>query len=371
MDFPFLFTIAIGIGILSLFSNSQLAGAWKAAARVLGIAYRKKNLLAPPKIEGSVDGLHLTIEVRSSGRSKATRYRVRYPSLNVGLQVTSKTGISRISEFLGAQDAETGDSTFDEEFTVKTTDPDQLATVLTPSVRETVRELLEALPAAKITDDHIVFDRKVVERKPDKIVQTAQRLLTAGKVVAQCGETQQRRVTSHFAVPPLLAPDPFLPQQLEELLPEEPLAAETSPEMMLDSETSEFVMVSPMSEPSDIVPESAPDTSQAGPDPLDVAEVLFGGHLLSFQMTAIFEERYAGRQIRWNGTVAERSESGVTVDVGSIDTELFGPLTITAVVAASAGSGFQPGDAVTVTGTLSGIDAFGRTLTVDGELTGT
>ncbi|GBE23172.1 hypothetical protein BMS3Bbin01_02556 [bacterium BMS3Bbin01] len=379
MDLSLIVVLAIGVGIVSsLFSSSQLAGSWKAAARVLGVAYQKKNSLAPPRIEGSVDGLHLTIDVRSSGNSKATRYRVQYPSLDVDLQVTRKTGISRVSEFLGAQDAETGDGAFDEEFTVKTSDPDRLETVLTPTVREAVRELLVALPAAKITEDHIVFDRRTVERKPDRIVQTAQRLLAMGMVLAQGGQTPPRRSdSSHEALPPL-PPDPFQPWDAQELLAEEPPAVEPpaveppaetlSPEEILDPETGEFVTVSPAAEPSDIVPEVAAGAPPAGPDPLDVADALFGGRQLSFEMAAIFEERYAGRRIRWNGTVAERSESGVTVDVGSLDTDLFGPLTVKVVVASAAGR-LQPGDAVIVTGTLSGIDAFDRTLAVDGELT--
>jgi len=392
MEFSLIVALAIGVGIVSsVFSSSQLAGTWKAAARVLGVAYRRKSSLTPPKIEGSVDGLHLTIEVRSSGNSKATRYRVQYPSLDADLHVTRKTGISRVSEFLGAQDAETGDRAFDEEFTVKTSDPERLATVLTPSVREAIRELLVALPTAKITDDSIVFDRRAVERKLDRIVQTAQRLLALGMVLAQGGHTSTRRVDTSYDAPPPLPPDPFQPWDEQELLAEEPPAVVASPEEILDSETGEFVIVSPPAElvspeeildsetgefvtisppaePSDIVPEIAAGVAPAGPDPLDVADALFGGRQLSFQMAAIFEERYAGRQIRWNGTVAEQLESGVTVDVGSLDTDLFGPLTVKVVVAA-ARAGFRPGDAVIVAGTLSGIDAFDRTLAVDGGLT--
>src|SRR5665811_2255127 len=162
MEFSLILAIAAGIGIVSMLSSSQTAGTWKAAARELGVGYQKKNAMTPPKIEGPVDGMHLTIEVRGSGNSRATRYRVQYPSLDLGLQVTRKTGMSRISEFLGAQDAETGDLSFDEEYTVKTSNPDRMATVLTPSVRQAVRDLLAALPAAKITDDHIVFSRRAV-----------------------------------------------------------------------------------------------------------------------------------------------------------------------------------------------------------------
>ncbi|NOY54648.1 MAG: hypothetical protein GXP34_01540 [Actinobacteria bacterium] len=392
MDFPLIIAIAIGIGILSLVSNRQVTATWRGAARLLGVAYQKKSAMAPPRIEGEVEGLGLTIEVRSSGNTKSTRYRVRYPSLGVGLQVTRKTGLSKVSEFLGAQDAETGDEAFDEVFTVKTSDPERLATVFTPPMRQAVRELLVTLPAAKITDDTIVFERRIFERKLDRIVKTARLLLATGTVLAQREHMPTNRVGSSYddSTPP--APDLFQPWDGLELLAEEPpaevvsseeiLDSETgefvtiSPpaevvtsEEILDSETGEFVTISPPAEPSDTVPEPTPDTPPVGPKPLDVADVLFGGHLLSFQMAAIFEERYAGRQIRWNGTVAGRSESGVTVDVGSIDTDLFGPLTVKVIVASAAAARFQPGDAVIVTGTLSGIDGFERTLAVDGELT--
>jgi len=56
----------------------------------------------------------------------------------------------------------------------------------------------------------------------------------------------------------------------------------------------------------------------------------------------------------------------VAIDVGSLDTELYGPLAVKVIVPTK--GNFQPGDAVTVTGTLSGIDAFDRTITVDGDL---
>lgn len=383
MDFSVFFAIAVVIGIVSVLTSSRQAGAWKTAARELGLNYSKKGALSPPRIEGVVDGMPMVIEVKGSGNSRTTRYRCGYTPLGLDLKIGRTTGLTKISEFLGAQDAETGDRSFDDRYNVKTSDPDRLAEVLTPQVRRAVEGLFADLPSAKVGDDQIAFSRRGVETKAGRMVRTARVMLAAGQTIARRDRASERRVESHFddAPPVLLPPDPFSmepPHQAPGPYPDmpgpsEPVQEQEADKFVLDSPASDFEeqqgddsVLDSSSSLSDDVSTPATDSPALGPDPLEVAGALFDGSLLSFQIATLFQEQYAGRSIRWQGVVAERTEEGVRVDLGALNSRLYGQLMITALVAA--GGGFRPGDAVVVAGTLAGVDAFERTFAVDGVL---
>lgn len=377
--FTFL-AIATSLVVLAVSSSGRTAAAWRTAARALGVSVVKKNTLASPQIVGKIDGTSLNVSVRSSGNTKVTRYVVEYTPIGIGLQITRKRGLAVLTEFLGAQDAKTGDEEFDELVVIKTTNPDQLPAILTSRARTAIMELMASFPAAKVADDRIVLDRRGIERNPNRIVKTSERLLETVKALGV------RRAPSSRPAPSTIPADPYetigTPAETEPMPAAEPVGPPVEPPMdMPDMLTSDYT--SPAM-PSDVTESSVLDdtlepgildmptastvapSKQGSVDPLEVAGELFGGRLLSFEATSVFDQRYAGRDISWNGTVAKRSESDIRVKVGTIETPLYGPMDVEVMVASTAPA--QPGENVTVVGTLSGVDTFERTITVDGTI---
>jgi hypothetical protein len=442
-SFTVFLAIAVGAVILALSSRSRASGAWRAAADVLGATYSKGGALSGPKISGTIDGMDLTVSVRSSGNMRVTRYEVRYRSAGIGLQVQRKTGLSKLTEYLGAQDAKTGDATFDEVMMVKTADPDRIGTVLTPPVRQAILDLMETCPKARVSDDHVVFEHPNVDRNVDTIARTAQGLLRVASALTG-GSAQQPPIeppleATYWPMPP---PEPAMPPMEpppestvesmrptagpsttrgigssqstrssttrgsgrvestrsstgsgSEMLPDamqpdestrptadqptmEPTGPATSYEMLPpDPYSAASMQEAPMyvepSPPTQMEPAPAVATPQRPAEPpvgpRDVASALFGGHHLSFEMAELFQQRFAGREVAWNGTVKTRTEQAISVDVGTVDTDLFGPVTILVMVTPATGSA-QPGDPVIVNGVLTSVDAFERTIGVDGTV---
>jgi hypothetical protein len=383
MDIAFFVAIAVGVVVLVASSSSRTAAAWKTAAQALGASFVKKNSLANPQIVGTVDGMSLNVSVRSSGNTKSTRYVVEYAPVGIEMQITKKRGLNILTEFLGAQDARTGDEAFDELVIIKTTAPDQLPAVLSSRARTAIMDLMATLPAAKVTDTRIVVQRNGIDKNANRIVHTAQRLLDTGRALGR------RRMDTPSSMPAdpygtiqtatrdtTPPPEPEAVPPDEEMPPQDmagtPMATSgyEQPDMPSTAGLSDVTRSSVLDDTLDpnILDQAphalAPPTSV---DPLQMAGELFGGQLLSFQAASVFDERYAGQDISWTGTVTKRSESQIRVSVGTIETTLYGPMPVEIVVLST--TVVQPGVQVVVDGTLTSVDTFERIITVEGTVT--
>lgn len=384
MDFFVFLMIAIGIFAAAAASNSRSAAAWGAAAKVLGISFAKKNAFSNPRLSGTIDGYDLSVFVRSTGNSKVTRYVVSYPTLGIDLEISRKSGLAKIGELFGGG-AEPSDDPFEQLASVKTSDPQQLPLFLTPQVREVISDLLINLPAAKVTDDQITFDKRNIERQANTIVVTSRRLIAAAQAI-----TGRRRTSEPEERAPL-PPDPYAPSMpMPTLSPPEPPPPvperTTDPTSTLDTTTPSYDTMTPSSiepepatyeplMPSYEVPSMSAPPGEAPPSPqppageLDAGTIgtaLFGGNMLSFQAATTFDEQYFGRNVRWPGKVTKRTDAQVEAEVGTIDTSLFGPIQIGALV--EGGAPVKEGDQVIVEGTLAAVDTLERTFTVDGTV---
>jgi hypothetical protein len=398
MDFYVILLIAIGILAAAAAANSRSAAAWTAAAKILGVTYTKKGALSNARLSGSVEGMDLVVTAQTTGNTKVTRYVVSYPSIGIGLTIARKGGFAKLTELFGGPE-EQSDDPFDRMVSVKTSDPQQLPLFLTPRIREVVMDLLTNLPAAKVQDDSIVFERRNVDRQTTQIVTTSRLLIAAAREISGVS-AQPRR-----AAP--LPPDPYAstasmtdlprppadsaPPEMEPAEPDTTLSAPSPSYEASSSDTTTPSSTAPsydatlpsqeaatpaydsasypsvLSEQQNIL-DTPPTPVESGTE-LDVASVageLFGGDMLSFEAAAMFDQQYSGRRVRWTATVVTRIGSRVRADVGTIETTLFGPVTIGVVVDTPAK--VEPEDSVIIEGALVGIDALERTFTVDGSV---
>ena len=123
---------------------------------------------------------------------------------------------------------------------------------------------------------------------------------------------------------------------------------------------------------------AAAPSNDGSRDAFDIASDLFGENRLSFETAALFDERYAGRRVEWSGKLRKATTvdhyrvlgdgpfTKAVVDIAVLENDLFGNTVVTAIVAFPPGSidSIQPGEDVTFSGDLVGIDALVRNLLV-------
>lgn len=373
MDLLFVFIMVAGVIGAAVVTNRRIRAAWTAAARMLGLDYRG-SAFSTPKLTGTIDGIDVTVQGAERGSAKGTRFLLTYPPLPIALKLTRRSGLARFAEALGLSDVQTGDDQFDAAFTIQTSDPDQLPIVLDTDTRNLLRSLITSMPTLTVTDTQITFRRNNLERKPDRIIRTVRELValanslqrSTGEHPARDSRVESIRLESRmhdvtadpWNLPP---PAPMAPPTMPDQIPAPP-----STEMFTIPEMDEDVLGS-MGAGTDTADSSMADSSLAEAPPtvesdaIEVARAFFGGSLLSFQATELFEKEYAGRPVRWEGTVVDRG----VVEVGTLDTNLFGPLPIRVHVT---GGKAVAGADVVVEGTLAGMNPFERTIAVDGTI---
>jgi hypothetical protein len=372
MDFfivPLIFGLIVAVAVVAASSSRRYEANWKAAADRLQLAFQPGRLFSRPKIAGSAHGLTITVDVSSSSSGSSssvrTRYRVRYPSIGFELRMSRQTGFGKAAEMLGMGDVKIGDQEFDEEFTVRTSDPQQLSVRLTPDTRRVLLDLIKDYRSVKITDELVSYEKNGVDRDTATVVATTRRLIEAARAV-QGDDVKPRRSEVSQPVreplpppPPVLRSDPFEAQQIE--LPPEPLEP-----------SSPKPTTTPPPEPLVEQPDDVPVLSEVTAE--TIAADLFAKKGLSFQVTQKFEERYNGAQIAWQGEVREvitgigpNDPSRVTLGIATVRHELFGDVEVEAVVSVAGRTpgSITPGRKVSVQGTLSGIDSMSRRLFVD------
>lgn len=362
-----LFLLIAGVTFAAILQQwTKSVTAWKAAAQSLGVEYRKPTF-GYPQLRGTVDGFNVEARIRKSGNTMFSRYEASFPPLGFDLHVRRSTGLVRLAEMFGAQDVTLGEPTFDELFQVQSSQPERAAQVLTPPVRNALIAMAKSNP--KLTESTITVERRKQDRDPAVITRTVRQVVElaaelSGPHIARESPPSIRQKQpapedlpadpwGDSAAAPTPPPTPWTPSQTDDALESEvltPVFDETAGRRDTGIESG--------------APDQAASPDEAtepGLSPAQVAEELFGGELLSFEALGVFNDRYAGRHVAWPGTVID----GGLVEVGRLDTKLYGSIPIRVSVS---GRHASPGSEVTVDGTLAGMDAFERTLTVSGTL---
>jgi len=184
-----IFGVVIGAAVVA---SKKADTAWRAAAGQLGLRYSSGDLFKSRTLVGRVDGLPVKIDTfrRSSGKNSTryTRYRVDYPPLGLGLNLSREGVFSPVAEFFGAQDIEVGDAKFDPKVTVKGRDPQAIRQFLTPSRRLRVTNLL-GRHDAQIGDSGIqIVERGLVSDSRRLVAVTQQVVLTARELTTEAAE---------------------------------------------------------------------------------------------------------------------------------------------------------------------------------------
>ena len=393
--FPFLIFAGIVMAIIgALRHRNAYRVAWTAAADELGIQLEQANFLSSPKMRGSISGLSVSVETVSGGNNNTyTRYRVTYPSLNMGLNLRSENPFTKLTRFFGVQDVEVGDDRFDDTFQVQADSEDLIRSFLTPGRREALIRLIASYGNVTITDDTIKYDKGKVETETSTIVSTVRRLVSTAQLltndqkatpVADAIRARLRGDLGTAAEEVSAAVEPHPDDVDDRILEGETLylAGRTDDAKAVFDDLAERLPNDPdvagwSAEVNRPTPSPRPSAT-FDTDPMAISERLFGENRLSFETNRIYEEEFAGRSVRWRGTVrrvtAYESDhdfrngpiAKAVIEIATIENDLYGNARVDAVVAFSpdAQRRLVEGQEVTFTGTLVRADGLVRNLFV-------
>lgn len=386
---PIVFLIVTLIGFLAWQSHKRTVETWRQVAAELGLSASIGKGLSRPTLSGQIGGRPVKIDTytQRSGNNNTTytRYRVGYPPLGIGLNLKREGAFSVITKLFGAQDVTVGDDLFDDSFTVKTSSPERLRALLTPSVRSGLLRLLASYGSAVITDDHILITRPRFESKGEVLTSTAQRMVATAHLLASpsAGVTDQLVVDRERGLLDEVA------DRIRDLVEAEPddvdqriFEVETLAAAGNDQAAAERLRELEQLAPADpdvagwrksLARDTRTTRAAAAIDVDEMARELFGGDDLSFESRSKFNSRYADAKIRWQGRVKAVTDTRrgprVVVTVATVNNDLYGNTEIDVVVENLEGSQPAIGATVTVAGTLSSIDPLMRNLFVaDGTL---
>lgn len=334
MEIIFVILIVAGVaGIaISTAGHNKASGAWQAAAQRLGLRVEPGKLTSGSKISGKHQSYSVSIDTfAKSGENSQTytRYRVHFKdALGLDLRLTRQGPLAKVSKRLGSTDIEVGDKAFDKAVVVKGKNPEQVREFLNHQLKLRIVRFFSLYPNAVINDVSIQCETRKVERDPDRIVRTVQRMVGMASLLA--GERKREKTRDLFSEPaPVETLDSVL-EDLEDSLSVEPIELDTSQskkvaeldgiEIVSDSKTPDVTWVQPeyssdrsvdafdsTSVEEDVV-EEAPvagfdPTSEKSLDVGSIAELLFAPGLTSSQSTEIFTERFRGSSVFWSGTL--------------------------------------------------------------------
>jgi hypothetical protein len=341
---------------LSIYHSKATNEAWSRAADQLGLHFEPGGMFSSRAISGGHNGywVHVDTFTRRSGKHSQTytRFKVRYPHpLGMGLELTRSGFFSGVARFFGAQDIEVGDAGFDGETVVKGGNPKRVQEFLTPARRLRITRFLASYTEATIGDSAIEWTTRGLIRDSGRLVSHVNsmtrlawhlaedrpedeqlvRVMAAqddGRPEEALRMLAERHRRSEAARPADSAgtadPEAFQPEPVEERLLEGELlylggrhdearavlakAARQSPD---DAELQQWEQALTVNagEPSAASPaKSAQPTDQGPLDAATVCEALFPSSGSSFSAYQVFEDRYAGKTVRWNGTLERVDE---------------------------------------------------------------
>ena len=375
------------------------------AARRLGIELKPTTgwaaLAGKLSMRGGVDGFTVWINTFQSNDKTHTRYRVRVPSLVLGLRLSRQSPLAAFGRFFGVQDIETGEPLFDKQIMIKGDHPEAVKAFLTPARRVAISELITAYRGATITDTAIEVVQGLTS-DADELVSVIQRLVSLARVLSAPAPEVERPAATRLAgdAGEALADlhqktpenDPWIDfarktqeaelsyvhgdikkaaEAFEELSKQVP----ADPEVKAWRDKTRRRLKAESKKP----PAVAGDAGSAA----EVSERLFHPDNFSFDTIDIFEADYEGKTVRWSGELKRMRRFDHDRDFGdgpgtkavfavhTLTNDMFAGREIDAVVHLSIATAdlLDRGDVRTFTGTLARCDPAMRNLFVtDGAL---
>jgi hypothetical protein len=340
-------------GIAAIFGYTVIAHrhtgeAWKTVAERFHLQFDLGGKLDGQRIWGEVKGHAVKIDTVTQGKSTMMRFKVDYlQPIGIGLKITSEGFFSGFSKMLGEQDIEVGSAPFDRIALIKGSDEDRVRQFLNKERRRDISQALRDIPNIRIEDDHLHLVCAVMSSASEIVSLLVQMLSIAACMSDSPGEPQP--VTESTRIEDLSGFEqlpPPVPEETEEELPPLPLEPEEEPFELAEvpkeepvelEDLPEEVPQEELVEPKDLhdefpeEPEEAPglhqdqstepeeqpeedhepptaelveepaDSSPAGPDPAEVCRELFASGISSISVDSVFDQRFKGRQVHWQG----------------------------------------------------------------------
>jgi hypothetical protein len=335
--FIILVMIGAGVALAAAQSNRRkLSEAWQEAASQLRIRHNAGDLFTKPELYGRVRDCRVKITIRSKHQGnhskRYTCYEVTYPrALPFALSLKEQTAFSGIKKFLGGQDIEVGDPTFDAFVVVRSHDSTQVREFLNPTRRLYVRRILSMHPGAEITDSQVKWDCKGAEGNCTSLANNVKRLVDfainmtanaedyAGKTIGDSEtEAGPKRLSDDieavFTVEDHSQPKAYVVDSIAE--PPGLVSIEAEERKFEPDNTAAFdqmqqdiedLLETDTETPATInVPQEdqieLPSTRSL--DVKDVCNDLFGSRKISYEINELFGQKYRGEAVRWTGKLS-------------------------------------------------------------------
>jgi hypothetical protein len=354
--------IVLGVVVVVAVSRDD---PFQAAARSLNLKLTRTVPDLLPRLEGMINGLPIRVEVPEN-RATGVHYTVFYPPLGMALKLERETTITRTLGHLGENDTQVGARAFDDSFRVNTSRPDALRDMMIPELRRALVKLIERYPKIVIADGTTTLATDTLEPTAEEMTST---------IIQMAAATHQ--LVSHRP-PPLETPKAQGTPTVKPAGPTVATVREVQPPQPEPSRRATPDPSPPVPVPD---PPKAAQPSTGLPD--GFFEDVFGVNRLSFESSGSFDEEIRGTRVTLSGTVKQAREQATddtgqvatkaTITVTQIDNDLYGKTDIDAIVQLPAGTAtsLERGDSVTFEGTIDGVDAFMRNLSIgDAKLVG-
>lgn len=331
-----LILVVVGFAVAIAASSQKRSivnAAWQTAASHRRLLFKPAELLSGPEITGTLDGCQVQVDTATRGgdsSKKYTRFRVEYPrSLGLGLKLTEQGMLSGVKKLFGEQDIEVGDSWFDQAVVVKGSNAEQVVQFFSPARRREVIAFFAEFPGAKIGDHEIKWEKAGVVDQPSGILNPLERMAD----LAQWFIREQEPVEE--------APD-RIDDDRHDIVLEEPHEVPAPPPLEITMHGgSEFAVLDVVEPPTEADhPQENEPAADLEPVPLDgaeattadafddpgvgtplaldpqpdpepapiellsaqtVAEILFSGSIMSYQVKEVFVEKFQGQRVQWSG----------------------------------------------------------------------
>jgi len=318
--------------------RSIVNAAWQTAASHRRLLFQPAELFSGPEITGTLEGCHIRVNTATRGgdsSKKYTGFHVEYPqTLGLGLKLTEQGMMSGVTRLFGGQDIEVGDSWFDQAVVVKGSNTEQVVQFFSPARRRKVIAFFAEFPGAKIGDHEIKWEKASVVEQSSGILNPLEHMVE----LAQCFTGEQEFVEEttdqvdddrHEIIleephdPPAPPPLEIMMQGGSEFAVLDMVEQPTEVDYPQDNEPAANLEPVPLDHPEaeDVEPTAvdafedpgadAPRVQDPQPDPepaqvnllsaQTVAESLFGGSIMSYQVKEVFEEKFRGRRVQWSG----------------------------------------------------------------------
>jgi hypothetical protein len=350
--------------------------AWRAAAQQLGVVARERPMQLP-SLHGTIGDVEVAVTHHSSDNSRYVAFKGTYPTLGVGLKITKDNTFKKLfGQLVGSDDIEIDDTRADEMLRIDGRDETAVKAFMTPQKMAAIGDAIARYPSMKITDTEISFRVAGSLATTEDIVTHVNALTEAAQALR--GSAIHRSMLSDSPIhESAVTSSPIHSGKHEEPVDDSAATVrphpDDAPQLSPTNPQPATPRQSAVGTPLPVAAEVPPTASQA--DAQKLAEEMFLGTRVSFVVEEAFESGYAGKQIRWQGTVrsmrpytsdhhfGETPGVKIVVMVAEVVHDLYGRTKIDVVAALPAGTpDIDRGDPVTISGTLDELDVPKRSI---------